>query len=624
MKKLSFLSIVFWASFCMVFVSLAGPMTRISNAKTSGPPIFAGEVVIQGSPASVPAGYKIKKVLPHANLLVVEVQMGKESDHVQSLRGKGHKAGLNNKYKASLVEPNDPFYSYQWHLPLIQCAQAWDVSTGFGVTVAVLDSGLRTGGQDGIGYPVGGIDIVNLDNDPFDDAGHGTHVSGTIAQSTNNGIGVAGVAYDAFVMPVKVLAADGYGSTADIADGIVYAVDNGAQVINMSLGSNARARITSDPFMDDALDYAYNGGVTVVCAAGNDSWRKNVGYPAIYPTTIAVGATDYNNNKAFYSNYGTGLDLMAPGGDTRVDLNEDGYVDGVLQETFGTDGSWNYFFYQGTSMACPHVTGVVAQLLQRDPSLTPDEVRDALNNTALDLGVAGPDSTYGHGLVQANDALLSIMPAECPDADGDGYDDIACAGGTDCDDTDPAVNLGATEVCNGVDDNCDTFIDEGLTTTYYEDADEDGYGNPGNSIDACTAPTGYVTDGTDCNDSDGDVYPGAMEVCNGVDDDCDTNIDEGFSLTTYYEDADGDTYGNPDNSIDACTPPTGYITDGTDCDDSDGDVYPGAEELCNGVDDNCIDGIDEGCPTCLDTWESCTANEQCCSGRCHRKGYCLP
>ena len=188
------------------------------------------------------------------------------------------------------------------------------------------------------------------------------------------------------------------------------------------------------------------------------------------------------------------------------------------------------------------------------------------------------------------------------DADGDGYGDAgsttsACsapegyvADNTDCNDADAAVNPGATEVCNGVDDNCDGNIDEGVETTFYADADGDGYGDAGSSVSACSAPEGYVGDNTDCNDSDAAVNPGATEVCNGVDDNCDGNIDEGVE-TTFYADADGDGYGDAGSTTSACSPPEGYVTDNTDCNDADAAVNPGATEVCNGVDDNCDSNI---------------------------------
>ncbi|MDY6836849.1 MAG: putative metal-binding motif-containing protein [Thermodesulfobacteriota bacterium] len=192
------------------------------------------------------------------------------------------------------------------------------------------------------------------------------------------------------------------------------------------------------------------------------------------------------------------------------------------------------------------------------------------------------------------------------DADGDTYGDsgdsttatsqpagyVANAG--DCDDTNGAINPGATEVCNGVDDNCDGNTDEGCAT-YYRDADGDTYGDPGDSTMATSQPAGYVANAGDCDDTNGAINPGATEVCNGVDDNCDGNTDEGCA--TYYRDADGDTYGDAGDSTVATSQPAGYVTDSSDCDDTNGAINPGATEVCNGVDDNCDGNTDEGCVT---------------------------
>jgi subtilisin family serine protease len=250
---------------------------------------------------------------------------------------------------------------------------------------------------------VGGWDFVNQDAHPNDDNGHGTHVTGTIAQTTNNGIGVAGVAFDTTIMPIKVLNAAGSGTYQWIADGIYFAVDNGADIISMSLGGSS-----SSTTLEAAVAYAYNNGVVVIAASGNNNGA--VGYPAAYDNyVIAVGATQYDETRAPYSNYGSSLDIVAPGGNTGVDQNGDGYPDGVLQNTFSpTPVDWGFWFYQGTSMATPHVSGVAALLLARNSTLTPDDIRDVLQSTADDLGVAGRDNTFGYGLVNAKAALMSI------------------------------------------------------------------------------------------------------------------------------------------------------------------------------------------------------------------------
>lgn len=443
---------------------LAVAWTALITAHGAGaaPPFVSGEVAVYATPDELP-GHKVARYLPHAGITVLKVASGKEWGLVQRLRAKGKQAGLNLIATASYT-PNDGLFSYQWHMQSIQAPEAWDLSNGNGVIVAVLDTGLATGGPDGIGCVSPGYDIVNNDADPADGNGHGTHVSGTIGQATDNLTGVAGVAYGACVMPVKVLDDSGSGSFADIADGIYYAVDQGAAVINMSLGVNARYGITNDPVMDPALDYAYNHAVTVVAAAGNDGNRRNVSYPAIYPSVIAVGATDYRDQVTSYSNKGKGLDLMAPGGDTKRDDNNDGYGDGVLQETY-YNGSWGYWFFQGTSMASPHVAGAAAVLISNGAASTPDQVVQLLESTAKDLGDPGYDKNYGYGLIQLHAALTGSVPPpppSCTDADGDGY--CADVAPIDCDDSNPKVHPGANDTKgkaghDGIDNDCNGIID---------------------------------------------------------------------------------------------------------------------------------------------------------------------
>jgi serine protease len=306
--------------------------------------------------------------------------------------------------------PNDPYFGYQWNFPPIQMPQAWDTSNGQGVLVAELDTGIAYENYDiyqqapdlANTHFVAGYDFVNGDTHANDDEGHGTHVAGTIAQSTNNGIGVAGVAYGATLMPVKVLDANGQGSYDTIAQGIVYAANQGAKIINMSLsgkgGSNA---------LLEAVDYATRKGVLVIAAAGNSGGA--VEYPAAYDGVLAIGAVGYDQKRTDYSNYGPQVDLMAPGGNTNVDLNGDGYPDGILQQTFqGSPTSFGFYFYEGTSMATPHVSGVAALLFARNPSATAAQVRQALQTTALNLGTSCPNTECGNGLVQAASALIAI------------------------------------------------------------------------------------------------------------------------------------------------------------------------------------------------------------------------
>jgi serine protease len=297
--------------------------------------------------------------------------------------------------------PNDPYYKFQWNLDKIQMPAAWDVSTGQGVTVAVIDTGIDFNAPDiSAAKRLPGYDFFNNDSDPTDDQGHGTHVAGTIAQSTNNNLGVAGVAYNAQLLPVKTLGSSGEGSYETIIKGIIYAVDQGAQVINLSLTGKADSQA-----LREAVQYAHNRGVVVVAAAGNRGGP--VEYPAAYDDfVIAVGSVRFDNAMAAYSNFGPQLDLVAPGGDIGVDQNSDGYADGILQQTLKSSGAgYSYRFFEGTSMASPHVAGVAALLKSVKPGASPAEIKAALMQTARSLGASGQ---FGAGLVQAANALAAL------------------------------------------------------------------------------------------------------------------------------------------------------------------------------------------------------------------------
>ncbi|GAA1596977.1 S8 family peptidase [Actinoplanes couchii] len=283
---------------------------------------------------------------------------------------------------------NDPYRGKQWDLKTIGIPTAWESSTGEGVVVAVIDSGVDASHPDLAGQVLPGYDAVaDAGGGDSDVDGHGTHVAGTIAALTGNGKGIAGIAPDAKILPVRVLDASGEGYTSDEVEGIVWAVDNGADIINLSLGGTE-----ADTAEKTAIEYARKKGVTVIAAAGNERKQGSpVSYPAAFPGVIGVAATDANDHVADYSNRGDYVDVAAPGS-------------GILSTWI--DGK--YATANGTSMATPHVAAVAALLKAYQPDLTPDQIEQTLEKTAVDLGTKGFDTDYGNGRIDAAAALVAL------------------------------------------------------------------------------------------------------------------------------------------------------------------------------------------------------------------------
>jgi len=332
---------------------------------------------------------------------------------------------------SDVITPDDPGWINQWGPAKIEAPAAWSIVTGTpDVRIAVLDTGIyleheelsiqlwtnfgETPGNwiddDGNGKVddvhgwhffhswSGSVYLPAEDGDVRDDNGHGTHVAGIAAAAANNGVGIAGIAWNARIMPVKVLNQYGDGFYSDLAAGIVYAADNSARVINMSLGGTE-----SSQTLCTAVDYAHSRGSLVVSAAGNDGagW---VMYPAACPSVLAVAATDAHDQRASFSNYGSPMALAAPG----VDIYSTGWMSDRTN-----DCASGYCYKSGTSMAAPHVSGVAALAWSRWPGLSADAVAMQITRTAVDVGSLGWDEYTGWGRLDAAATVTTLtVPAD--------------------------------------------------------------------------------------------------------------------------------------------------------------------------------------------------------------------
>lgn len=339
-------------------------------------------------------GLRASGVIAGLDVFKVDVPPGKEWETIARLRARADVLYAEPDYLVHAMDtvPNDPDWGSQWGLLKIQAPKAWDILSttgGANIIIAIIDSGIDLDHPD-FACPnklLPGYDFVNGDDDPQDDYGHGTHVAGIAAACTNNGVGVAGVAWAARLLPVKVLDTTGSGSYSNLAAGIRHAVDNGAHIINLSLGG------TNDhPIMREAVSYAVGQGRLVVAAAGNcavggsgcNGQTNPVMYPAVYDEVLAVAATDSGDNHADFSEYHPYVDVAAPG--------------------VGIYSTWldnNYFSLNGTSMATAFVSGLAALLWSADGSLSATQVRALVESNTDDLGAPGKDDYFGYGRINA-------------------------------------------------------------------------------------------------------------------------------------------------------------------------------------------------------------------------------
>ncbi len=325
--------------------------------------------------------------------------------------------------------PNDPLFPQQWHHRAVEAEIAWAIVRGAGVDVAVIDSGVSTGGRDLACAPLAGeYDAVAGVAGPgvaADVHGHGTFIAGIVAQCTDNAEGAAGLAHGARLLAIRACTADAVCTASDVARAIDWATDQGARVITLSLGFACGGLdwpACSTAIENDAIARAAAAGVLIVAIAGNGA-EDHLGFPANHPDVMGVGGVDARLLKASYSSWGSALSLVAPSGDTAVDADSDGHPDGILQETLGRIClplfDYAYCRWQGTSFAGPHVAAAAALLFAHRPEANRYQVRRALEESALDRGAAGFDAVYGHGLLQAAaalarlDAILAGDPASC-------------------------------------------------------------------------------------------------------------------------------------------------------------------------------------------------------------------
>ncbi len=295
--------------------------------------------------------------------------------------------------------PNDPSYTggQQWALGKIQMPLAWDLARGQGAVIAVLDTGVDVNHPELQGRLLPGFSFTDDTTNVADNCGHGTHVTGIVAANTDNGIGIAGVAPEAQILPVKVMeryqvGVSCYGSYSDFAAGLIYATDHGARVVNMSFGG-----MTNSTTLASAIAYAANRGVLLVGAAGNNN-SSTLFYPAAYTQVIAVAGTDGADARYANSNYGDWVDIAAP-------------AVGV----YSLYSNSSYTYMSGTSMAAPHVAAVAGLLLSQNPAYTAADLRALLQNNADDLGAPGFDPYFGWGRLNAYRSLTNSSSAPTPD-----------------------------------------------------------------------------------------------------------------------------------------------------------------------------------------------------------------
>ncbi|MBI2621183.1 MAG: peptidase S8 [Candidatus Levybacteria bacterium] len=299
-----------------------------------------------------------------------------------------------NFLAAAFLTPNDPYYGSQWNLQKVLVEEAYDLAKGGGALIAVVDTGVDGSHPDLSGLVIEGYNTIDENNNSFDDHGHGTHVAGIASAQTDNGSGIASMSFASSVLPVKVLNKDGVGTYADVSEGIIYASDNGARIVNLSLGGSSDSET-----LKRAVRYAQSKGSILVAAAGNSGNDAPV-YPAAYEGVLAVSASDKNDNLAPFSSYGSNIFAASPG----------------VSITSSVPGS-DYKQASGTSMAAPHVSGLLALSISHKPELSNSELIDQIKQNAEKVGQYsynedGWNPYFGYGRISAGKTLTAISSDE--------------------------------------------------------------------------------------------------------------------------------------------------------------------------------------------------------------------
>lgn len=342
------------------------------------------------APAEFMAESRIIRYHETFNTYVAEPGPGIEREEwLDRWRKDGRIAYIHPNQKVRvLAAPRDEHFAAQQHLKQIRAPEAWDVvRENRAITIAVVDTGVDLTHPDLRGNLVPGINLIQPDQPPQDDHGHGTNVAGVIGAVTDNGIGVAGIVWRAKIMPVKAIEADGLGEEDKLGEGIRYAVDNGAKIVLLCVGLPRYS-----PFLEEVAEYAEAKGALLVSATGNKG--QDVNYPAAYPTVLAVGGVDANKRVMVDSNYGPEVDLVAP------------------WKVYTTALDGKYAEQEGTSMAAPQAAGVAALVWAQSPSLQPYEIRNLLRQTAEDIEHKGWDPYSGYGLLRADRAVKATYAAD--------------------------------------------------------------------------------------------------------------------------------------------------------------------------------------------------------------------